>query len=99
MTEKQKEFDLIFKKYGGYYDPAKNGSKEIQLACEMTKRNIYQTINSLKQDKYPLMPEIHVDFINSSILNASVSKYNDRYYFGINIGTLFLIADMFNKMF
>jgi hypothetical protein len=90
----EEEFDLLFKSYGGSFNPKKTNHPEI---LENTINGCRNILNNHKQNNSKL-PEAYFGFINNPVLNAIASKKDNNYFIGINIGTYFLLLDIFNRM-
>jgi hypothetical protein len=87
------KFDLAFKHRGG---------RLLKIPEINRLINIKATVKSARNyilPKYKTLPNIHGDFIANLCLNASATEYENGYFIGLNIGTYFLLADMFEKMF
>lgn len=100
MTEQESIFNNLFIAKGGLFDVdlgiSLAGKDRLRVFIGM-KENIIRFANLLKVS-YPNFPEIHFNLINNYSLNAAATKFEGKYYIGINIGVYFLIFDMFSKM-
>jgi hypothetical protein len=97
MNKNESDFDRVFKDRGGFFDPTLESDSVAKLTAEL-KVTLEDAVNYLKP-RYPQLPEINFDFIRSNIFNACVRQVDNKLYLGINIGTFFLLNDMFLKMF
>jgi hypothetical protein len=88
------EFDKIFKHLGGLFDYKKLGRPEL---FEYPLNGAKDQINSLRLTNSKL-PNVFINFIDSSLLNAVVSKNEYGYFIGLNTGTIFLLNDLFFRM-
>ncbi|HEY9048287.1 MAG TPA: hypothetical protein VIN08_20410 [Ohtaekwangia sp.] len=88
--QKEYEFDEAFRRDGG------RAKSEIDLFTDIRRR--FSAVNTFLKHSYPNLPEIHLDFIENDSLNAAATKYKGNYFIGINLGSYFLIYDMFMKM-
>ncbi len=90
MTEREIKFDNFFKNRNGIFLFNSDLTNEV--------KSFITRIENYLKPRYPTLPNIIGDFIADNSLNAVAGKYEDDYFVGINIGTYFLIGDMFNKM-
>lgn len=91
---KQEAFDNIFHNHGGrfhYENTPLNGM------FEFVKLHSLDIIRHLKGTYFKLN-DVYVDFIDSTVCNAVVSKKDGDYYIGINAGAVMLLWDMYHKM-
>lgn len=97
MDNLSEEFDYIFLNKGGllkeHSSLINNGSNFLEAVLELGNRSI----NWLRNGNSKL-PEPYINFINNSSLNAVVTKYNDKYFIGLNSGTVVLINQLFLRM-
>ena len=90
MTKKEMMFDAFFKAQGGIF-PAED-PRFIQV------KGFMKTGIPYLEPQYPNVSDINVDIIRNIGLNAVAGKDKEGFYLGINIGSYFLIVDMFNKL-
>src|SRR5580658_3170137 len=57
-----------------------------------------QDLISAARKELPNLPPIHVDFIRNRTINALAFKANDRYFIGLNTGTVFMLRWLINRM-
>ncbi|MEJ6981576.1 hypothetical protein WG906_14005 [Pedobacter sp. P351] len=90
----QAEFDSIFKESGGYFDPT------VLIKPELLNNiiNGSQLVIQNLQKGNAKLPDVFIAFIDNGVLNAAVTKNADKYFIGINIGTFFLLNDIFFRM-
>jgi hypothetical protein len=93
MTDRG-QFDKCFKSKGGHFDYNTLIQPEI---FEFLLNGCRNDLNSIRTGR-PNLPEVYFDFINNSSLNACAAKMEGRYFIGINIGTFFIISDLFFRM-
>ncbi|MFA6151717.1 MAG: hypothetical protein WC716_10390 [Chitinophagaceae bacterium] len=87
-------FDKCFKQKGGHFDYTTLVQPKI---FEFLLNGCRNDIKSIRTDN-PNLPEVYFDFIKNTSLNACASKMDGKYFIGINIGTYFLISDLFFRM-
>jgi len=94
MNESDQELNQAFLSQGGIYDlsQAEGGTYFKQL--------IQSFNNHLNRFKDPMLnlPDVHIGFINNSTLNAVAGRYKSKYFIGINVGTIMILDDLFNRM-
>jgi hypothetical protein len=95
MTENEKEFDEVFKDYGGIYIPSDKNIIDFISAATIMAKNLQEWL----KPSYPNLPDINFNFIDTLLLNACATKYKGKYFIGLNIGSFFLLHDMFLEMF
>ena len=93
MTDIQ-QFNECFKLKGGHFNCQSTVIPEVLESLLNSCRN---DLISIQKDR-PELPEVYLDFIDNTSLNACVSKMNGRYFIGLNIGTYILLSDLFFRM-
>lgn len=58
----------------------------------------FSTLDSWIIQEHPGLPVIYCKFINDTTLNAVVRKSQNSYFIGINIGTFYILQDLFYRM-
>lgn len=92
MSDRPKIFDQIFASEGGRFPQDAIDPQLDYWLYEM--RSLIEILRQREEDK----PEIYLDLIANSTLNACVTKQDDVYYIGINYGGLYIISDLFFRM-
>ena len=90
MTEEE-VFNGLFEQFGGL---AK--ADDIPHLAQLRSR-MYESIDIVRIT-YPKLPHIYINYVASNKVNARITKYEDKYYLGINMGAFFLMRDMFTRM-
>jgi hypothetical protein len=100
MTSEQSEFHNIFSKRGGIFDPSicdRFICPEFSKLFEYSKMEFYARLETMRIVN-PKLPEVYLDFINNSGLNAVATKVEGKYYIGVNMGAVLLLHDLFNRL-
>lgn len=95
-TEKyhQNTFNNLFINEGGIYDYKNDNAREF-FEHVFKSFKITLALHRQKNNNFPL-PKLYV--INSTTINAGVTKKNGTYYIGVNIGTILLIRNLFYRI-
>jgi hypothetical protein len=93
MTQIENAFDLLFKARGGKYQ---GKFSESDLFSHVLK-NSRDLIEKMRR-KNPELPDVYIDIIDNTTLNACATKSGQKYFIGIHAGTIFLIHDIFFRM-
>lgn len=94
MTDQEIAFDSKFKKYGGLFK--REAAADI-ISFDVIKQRAADLVTRCKA-RYPTLPDIFIEIIDSNIFNAVASSYNGLFLIGINKGAFYLLEDMFDKM-
>lgn len=86
----KEKFNRCFKSKGGLYI---NSSEQIESYLNF----INQTISSICK-KWENTPDVYINLISNTLLNAHARKFEQNYFIGINAGTVFLIEETFLKI-
>jgi len=100
MTSEQSKFHNIFSERGGVFDPSICDPAicpGFSKLFEYSKIEFYCRLEIMRMVN-PKLPEVYLDFINNSQLNAVATKVEDKYYIGVNMGAVLLLHDLFNRV-
>lgn len=95
MEEKARQFNKHFAQYGGHFDYRMLVKPEILGGRLELLRD---EINRIRKNTRHNLPEVYIDYINNVSLNALVSKTDEGYFIGINIGTYFILESLFFRI-
>jgi hypothetical protein len=95
MTSEQLEFHNVFLNRGGLFDSKRFG--EFSRYFEYTKMELYQRVKVIRSVDSKL-PAVYIDFIDNDKFNAVATKKEDRYYIGINWGSVLILYDLFQRI-
>jgi hypothetical protein len=100
MTSEQSKFNNIFANRGGIFDPSICDlaiCPGFSKLFEYSKMEFYSRLETMRMVN-PKLPEVYLDYINNSELNAVATKVEGKYYIGVNMGAVLLLHDLFNRL-
>lgn len=94
MTIEEKIFDDFVKDDGGIYIPnSSNYDMLLNSILDISRRYI-EEVRIMR----PNLPEVNIYYINDTTVNASAFISENKYFIGINIGTVITLQDIFEKI-